>query len=246
MLPPEHGGVVGPLGAGRRQAVDVDLASANPLGVGMRGRQRLLELCVGHQPALCGINEQHASGTQALAQHDLLFGHGQHTRLGGHDHQLVGGDAVTARPQAVAIEDGADDGAVREGQRGGPVPRFHQRGVVLVERPHGRVHLGLSFPRLGHHHQHGVRQRAPGHDEQLDHIVEGGCITAAGANDGPDVGKRIAEQRRGQQALARMHPGDVALHGVDFAVVGYIAIGMGQRPRREGVGREPLMHQREA
>ena len=49
----------------------------------------------------------------------------------------------------------------------------------------------------------------------------------------------------GQQRLAGPHPVAVALHGVDLAVVGDVAERVGQRPRREGVGREAGVHQRQ-
>ena len=43
------------------------------------------------------------------------------------------------------------------------------------------------------------------------------------------------------QRLARPHPVDVAAQGVDLPVVGDIAEGVGERPGREGVGREALV-----
>ena len=46
-------------------------------------------------------------------------------------------------------------------------------------------------------------------------------------------------------AAARIHPVDVAAHGVDLAVMGDEAVGMRQLPGREGVGGEALMHQRQ-
>ncbi len=54
----------------------------------------------------------------------------------------------------------------------------------------------------------------------------------------------IAEDARAQQPFARAHPVDVAAQGVDLAVVGDVAIRVGERPRRKRVGREALVHQR--
>ena len=47
------------------------------------------------------------------------------------------------------------------------------------------------------------------------------------------------------QRLAGAHPVAVALHRVDLAVVGEVAVRVRERPRRERVGREAAVHQRE-
>ena len=51
---------------------------------------------------------------------------------------------------------------------------------------------------------------------------------------------------RGAQRLAGPHPVPVAGQGVDLAVVGHVPVGVGQRPRREGVGREAGVDQGQA
>ena len=48
-----------------------------------------------------------------------------------------------------------------------------------------------------------------------------------------------------EQRLARLHPVDVAAQRVDLAVVRDVAVRVGERPGREGVRAEPLVHQRE-
>ena len=48
-----------------------------------------------------------------------------------------------------------------------------------------------------------------------------------------------------EQRLAGVHPVDVAAQRVDLAVVGEVAVRMGQRPGREGVGAEARVHQRQ-
>ena len=47
------------------------------------------------------------------------------------------------------------------------------------------------------------------------------------------------------RGLARRHPVDVAAQCVDLAIMRDHPVGMRQRPGREGVGRKPLMHQRQ-
>ena len=46
-----------------------------------------------------------------------------------------------------------------------------------------------------------------------------------------------------EHRLAGVHPVDVAADGVDFAVVGDVAIGMGQLPTGKCVGGEALVDQ---
>jgi hypothetical protein len=53
----------------------------------------------------------------------------------------------------------------------------------------------------------------------------------------------LAEGLGGADGLARVHPAHVAAHGVDFAVVGDVAVGMGQLPTGKGVGGEALVDQ---
>ena len=53
------------------------------------------------------------------------------------------------------------------------------------------------------------------------------------------------DERGLHQRLAGAHPVAVALHGVDLAVVREVAVRVGQRPRRERVGGEAAVHQRE-
>ena len=50
----------------------------------------------------------------------------EHADLGRHDDQVVLGDVVARRAQAVAVEHGADADAVGERDRRRAVPRLHQ------------------------------------------------------------------------------------------------------------------------
>src|SRR3546814_7412824 len=55
----------------------------------------------------------------------------------------------------------------------------------------------------------------------------------------------LAEQRRRYARLPRGHPVEVAAKRVDLAVMRHHPVGMSELPRREGVGGEALMHERE-
>ena len=162
-----------------------------------------------------------------------------------HDDHAVLGDVVAGGTQAVAIEHRANHGAVGERDRRRTVPGLHERRVVLVEGAQLRAHLLVRGPRLGNHHQHGVRQRSPRHHEELEHVVERGGIAAPLPDDRQELAEIVAEHGRSQQAFPGAHPVDVAAQRIDLAVVRDVAIGMRERPGREGVRAEPLVHERQ-
>ena len=155
------------------------------------------------------------------------------------------GDEVARRAQAVAVERGADLAAVGEGDRRRAVPRLHQRGVVFVEGAALLVHQRIAGPGFGDQHHHRVRERVAALHQELERVVEAGGVGLALVGDRPQLVDVVAEQRRRHRRLPRRHPVDVAAQRVDLAVVRDHPVGMRQRPGREGVGREALVHQRE-
>src|SRR4029077_7877873 len=60
-----------------------------------------------------------------------------------------------------------------------------------------------------------------------------------------DVCSSDLEEGGAAEGLARLHPVDVAPQGVDLAVVGDVAVRMGERPGGKGVGGEALVHEGE-
>ena len=90
-----------------------------------------------------------------------------------------------------------------------------------------------------------MRQRSTGLDEQFEDVVEGCRVAAAFADDRQQLLEIVAEQIARQQSLARSHPVDVAAQRVDLAVVRDQPVGVRERPRRERVRAEALMHQRQ-
>ena len=161
--------------------------------VGLRGRELALHFFVRHDPAARRVDEEDASRVQALLEHDVLGRDVEHADLGRHDDEVVLRDVVARRTQAVAVEHRADDRAVGERDRRRAVPRLHQRRVVFVERLQLRRHRLVVLPRLGNHHQDRVRQRSPGHHEELEHVVERRRVAAAFADDRQDL---LAGRRR--------------------------------------------------
>ena len=227
-----------------RQFVEIEQARVQPLLVGLLRGQLVLDLLVGDDAALRGVDEEHPA---RLQPHLLDHGGGvqvQDAGFGRHDHQAVAGDPDARRAQPVAVEHGADHGAVGEAHRGGSVPRLHQRGVVAVERPLRRVHRLVVFPGLRDHHQHRVRQAAPAEVQQFEHLVEAGGVRRPGRAHGHHLVEVLARSEHVglDQRFPRPHPVLVAGDGVDLTVVGDPPERVRQRPRGEGVGGEPRVH----
>ena len=105
------------------------------------------------------------------------------------------------------------------------------------------VHGGVVLPRLGDHHEHGVGQGAPAEVQQLEHLVEAGRVARARGADRVDAVEVPLDERGREQRLAGPHPVAVAGQRVDLAVVGQVAVRVGQGPAGEGVGREARVHQ---
>ena len=150
---------------------------------------------------------------------------------------------IAAGTQSVAIQLCADHSPVGEGHRRRAVPRLHQRGVVFVERLDVLGHGGVVIPGFRNQHGHHVRQGAPGKRQQLHGVVEHGRIAAARGDDRQQLLDVVAEQRRRQHRLPRVHPVHVSAQRVDFAVVADVAVRVRQLPARKRVGRKALVHQ---
>ena len=233
--------------AGLRELVEADRVPLEPLAVRvlLRAIRSFSSSSETIRPSR-GVHEEHAARLQPALLQDPLGRDVEDADLGRHHDEVVLRDVVARGPQAVAVEDRAHADAVGEGDRGRAVPRLHQAGVELVERPLRRAHRLVPVPRLRHHHHHRVRQLAPGEREQLEHVVEHRRVGALGVDDGEDLLQVVAEQRRPHHRLARVHPVDVAAQRVDLAVVRDVAVRVRARPGREGVGREARVDHRDA
>ena len=216
-----------------------------PLLPRLQLRDLLLELGVLHDPALDGVHQEHGARGHAALAHDRAIREVDHADLRGEDDQPVLGLPEAAGAQPVAVEHRAHASAVGEGHGGGPVPRLHERGVVLVEGAPVGVHGLVVLPGLRDHHHHGLHERAAREHEQLGDLVEGLRVRGALGADREQLLGIAAQQRGLQLRLARAHPVAVALDGVDLAVVRQDPHGLGQRPRRERVGREARVHHRQ-
>ena len=156
----------------RRQGIHRHQMFVEPLPIGPFAGHRTLDLFVFDDAALLGIDQKHAPRLQTALAKDILRRDFQHPRFGGHDDQIVLGHVVARRPQAVAIKQGADQFAISKGNCCGPVPRFHETGVILVKGAQRIVHTLMRRPGLGDHHHHSVWQRAPCEHQQFERVVE--------------------------------------------------------------------------
>ena len=226
------------------QVVEVDHAFLQPLTVGRGSGEAGLDLLVVDDATLCGVDEEHAARLQTALLHHPALGNVEHAHFARKDHEIVARHPVATGAQAIAVEDRTDQRAVGERHACRAVPRLHQRAVVAVEVPLCGIHAVVVLPRLGNHHEHGVRKRTSAEMQDLQHLVERHRVRTAWRADREralETGNQCALQQR----FARAHPVAVALHGVDLAVVGNEAVGVRQRPRREGVGAEAAVHERE-
>ena len=143
---------------GQRQVAHLDLGALQPLLVGVARGEIGLEVVIGDDAALLQVDQQHLARLQAPLPGDVLLGHRQHAGFRRHDDAIVLGDEIARRPQAVAVERGADLAAVGEGHGGRAVPRLHQAGVILVEGAALAIHQRVAGPRLGDQHHGGMRR----------------------------------------------------------------------------------------
>src|SRR6516162_1990740 len=82
-------------------------------------------------------------------------------------------------------------------------------------------------------------------DEQLKRVIDASGVRLARPDQWHHLTEIGIQELRGHRLPACGHPIDVAAHGVDLAVVAQKPVGMREPPRREGVGRKPLMDEGE-
>ncbi len=99
-----------------------------------------------------------------------------------HDESIVE-DLVAARTQAVAIDGGTGEAAVGVCQCSGPIPRFMQALVVLVEGADRRIHVGILLPCLRDHHHAGVHRIAARAHKELHGVVQARGVAAMRPDD---------------------------------------------------------------
>ncbi len=172
---------------------------------------------------------------------NALFFDRQDANLGRHDDEVVVGDDVAGRTQAVPVQRCADLAAIGEGNGCRAVPRLHQGRVVFVEGTTVVVHQRVAGPGFRDQHHGRMGERIATHDQELESVVEAGGVRLAFIGNRPELGDVVAEQRRRYGRLTRRHPVDVAAQRVDLTVVRNHPVGVRQIPGRERVGGKTLV-----
>jgi hypothetical protein len=66
--------------------------------------------------------------------------------------------------------------------------------MVFVECPLLVAHALVVFPRLGDHHHHGLRQRAPTQSQKFETVVEFSGVTTVLLDDGEELVHIVPKQ----------------------------------------------------
>ena len=215
----------------------------DPVTEGLLRRKVGLDLVVPDDAPLGGVDNEHLAGAERARLQDLVGLDGQGACLGGKDHAVVVGDVVAGGTQAVPVEGGAGDAAVRECDGGRAVPALGEHGLVAVVGATRVGELLVLVPRLGEQHGDGTREGPAVHGEELEHVVEDGGVRALAVDDGHHVAEVRAQHGRVELGLAGANPVDVAAKGVYLAVVDDVAVGVGALPAGRGVGGVARVHE---
>ncbi len=88
-------------------------------------------------------------------------------------------------------------------------------------------------------------KRIAAHHQKFERIVEGRGVRRAVADHRPQFFQIVAQHLRFHVMPARIHPIDVAAYRIDFSVMAEKAERLREAPGGEGIGRKPLMEQRD-
>src|SRR5262249_29559590 len=101
----------------------------------------LQQLTVSQYRSGSDVNQQHLPGAQPPALDDLLFVELNDTGFGAGNHPSIRRVRVAKRTKTVAIQLGAHDASIAEGQGRGTVPRL----ILGADRFQMPLHLGLNL-----------------------------------------------------------------------------------------------------
>lgn len=119
-------------GGGKHRHVqgDVDEAGAASAEALVLTQAHLL---VSDDPPFGKVHQEDVTRGQAALVSNVLRLHIHDAHLTGHDHPVVLGQVVPARPEAIPVQGGPDKAAISEGHQGRAVPGLHDCAVKSVE-----------------------------------------------------------------------------------------------------------------
>ena len=234
------GGHLGVLGGrcrnGLIERVNGQRLLGNPVAVGLFLGIAGTQLVVVDDAPAGKIDLEHLARSQTAARQDVLGAHLDGAHLACQHKAAVARHIVAGGTQAVAVEGSAQRATVGKGDGGRTVPRLHEHGLVSVVGATLLTQAVVVIPRLGQQHGRSTRERATVHDQKLEHIVQNRGIGALAVDDGHHALKIVLQHGAVQVGLAGANPVDVALEGVDLAVVDDKAVGVRALPAGRGVG----------
>ena len=222
--------------------IQMQQISVQPLPVGLPEGVVGLTFLIGDDPLLPGVDQEDPSGLQTGFFHNAGGRNVQDTYLGCQDEPLVIRDVIAGGPQSVPVQGRSQDLAVckKNGRRA--VPWLHHGGIVVVKIALVLAHESVVFPGFGDDDHHGQGQRHAVHVEEFQGVVQHGGVRAAPVYDREDLVDVLLHDGTGHGLLAGQHPVDIAADGVDLAVVGDHAVGMGPVPGRSCVCGKTRVH----
>ena len=232
-----HLGILGGRGRdGLVERVDGQRLLGDPVAIGLFLGVTGAQLVVVDDAAAGKIDLEHLARSQAAARQDVLGAHLDGAHLARQHKAAVARHVVAGGAQAVAVEGGTQRATVGKGDGGRAVPGLHEHGLVGVVGAAFLAQAVVVVPRLGQQHGCGARERATVHDQKLEHIVQNRGIGALAVDDGHHALKIVLQHGAVQVGFAGADPVDVALEGVDLAVVDDKAVGVRALPAGCGVG----------
>ena len=167
---------------GLKESGQFNTVTFEPAPVGFLTRDRGFDFVIVDNPVVLCVNQQHFPRGQTTFLQNIFRGYFQNPHFGGHDHLAAFGDNVARRAQTVAIKRGADFSAIGKGHGRRTVPGLHNGRVIFVERTLILTDMIARPEGLGHHHHHGVFNRAPAEGEQFKDIVKNTGIAEIGTH----------------------------------------------------------------
>ena len=232
-----HLGILGGRGRGGLiERVDGQRLLGNPITVGLFLGVTSAQLFVVDDAAASKVDLEHLARPQTAARQDVLGAHLDGAHLACQHKATVARHIVAGGTQTVTVEGGAQGATVGKGDGRRAIPRLHEHGLVSVVGAALLTQAVVVVPRLGQQHGRGTRKRATVHDQELEHIVQNRRIGTLAVDDGHHALKIVLQHGAVQVGFAGADPVDVALEGVDLAVVDDKAVGVRTLPAGRGVG----------